>query len=36
LKDVIIPRMNEIQQLIALPETAVARKVIGIPSEEAS
>ena len=35
LKDVIIPRMNEVQQLSALPESAVARKVIDVQSEEA-
>ena len=33
LKDVLIPRMNEIQQLVALPESA-ARKVIDVQSEE--
>jgi len=35
LKDVIIPRINEVQQLAALPESAVARKVIDAQSEEA-
>ena len=35
LKDVIIPRMNEVQQLSALPESAAARKVIDVQSEEA-
>ena len=34
LKDVIIPRMNEIQQLTALPENS-ARKVIDVESEAA-
>jgi hypothetical protein len=34
LKDIIIPRMNEVQQLAALPENAT-RKVIDIQSQEA-
>jgi hypothetical protein len=35
LKDVIIPRMSEVQQLSALPEKLDARKVIDVESEEA-
>jgi hypothetical protein len=35
LKDVLIPRMNEVQQLVALPEST-GRKVIDIQSEEPS
>ena len=35
LKDVIIPRMNEVQQLAALPESPSARRVIDVQSEEA-
>ena len=35
LKDVIIPRMNEVQQLAALPESPIVRRVIDVPSEEA-
>lgn len=34
LKDVIIPRMSEVQQLSALPEKLDARKVIDVESEE--
>jgi hypothetical protein len=36
LRDVIIPRMNEIQQLAALPENSNAPRVIDIQSQEAS
>jgi hypothetical protein len=36
LKDVIIPRMNEIQHLAALPENSNAPRVIDIQSQEAS
>jgi hypothetical protein len=36
LKDVIIPKMNEVQQLAALPENPVPRKVIDVESEAAS
>jgi hypothetical protein len=35
LKDVIIPRMNEVQQLTALPEGSSARKVIDVEGQEA-
>jgi hypothetical protein len=35
LKDVIIPRMNEVQQLTALPESPSARKVIDVEVDEA-
>ena len=35
LKDVIIPRMNELQQLTALPENPNSRKVIDVEGEEA-
>jgi hypothetical protein len=34
LKDLIIPRMNEVQQLAALPESPSARKVIDVQSQE--
>jgi hypothetical protein len=34
LKDLIIPRLNEVQQLAALPESPSARKVIDVQSEE--
>jgi hypothetical protein len=34
LKDVIIPRMNEVQQLVALPESSSARRVIDTRSQE--
>ncbi|MBC7120327.1 MAG: hypothetical protein H5T33_01915 [Candidatus Methanosuratus sp.] len=35
LKDVIIPRMNELQQLAALPEGPNSRKVMDVEGEEA-
>ena len=35
LKDVIIPRMNVVQQLTALPESPSVQKVIDVESEEA-
>jgi len=34
LKDVLIPRMNEVQQLAALPESPSARRVIDVQSQE--
>ena len=34
LKDLIIPRMNEVQQLAVLPESPSARRVIEVQSQE--